>query len=63
MAIALLPDHVFVLVTQQRKQFVPGVYEWPIGMAYEAIKNGFAKIDPRSAKQYSDFEKQADKRK
>ena len=63
MANAIAADHVYVIVTKHWKGFIPGVCEYPIGMAYEAIKNGFAKIDPRSQEEFSKFQKLADKRK
>ncbi len=51
-------DHVYIIVTHQFPKFsYPGTYCWPIGMAYEAIATGRAKIDPRSAKEMDAFSK------
>lgn len=60
MATATLPDHVYVIIEKQLPRFpAPGTYHWGIGMAYEAIKSGRCKIDPRSAKDFAEFEKAA----
>ena len=67
MAIATLPiqalpaDHVFVIFDFQRPNCpAPGVYPWPIGMAYEAAKIGNARIDARCKSQYDAFVKAQD---
>lgn len=54
----LQPDHVHIVVEQQFPRMPPpGVYQWPIGAAHEAIRNGRAKIDSRSAKEFDAFQK------
>lgn len=53
-----LPDHVFVTFDRQCPNLPPaGTHHLPIGMAYEAIRQGVARIDQRSRTQYDAFSK------